>query len=333
MQNHRSQPTRSFSTYSNELLRDRRLSFCAIGVLVYLLSLPPQARPTIRTLAKQRREGRASIARALHELEECRYLKRVVSKDPQTGLFTTEYEVFDAPYDDRPDDRAQARDLASGAASAGDTGALPSGVKTRVQEPPSPPPPKPPPKPQRKPPREPVVVPEAARRDVNLLGSLGLAEPRLAMGVAEAAELAPLVRPWREAGVGDEALRVVLTAGLPDRVYSAVGLVRDRLRRKAPMRSRPEDERRPLGLSECERCQGPSRTPGLCRICRDGPPPEPDVSAFVEAGRRGIAKVRAALGQGSSRSSTSAMPSASLLPVTSSATATSSGCASAMATP
>jgi hypothetical protein len=146
MRNHRSQPTRSFSTYGNELLRDRRLSFCATGILVYLLSLPPQARPTIRALAKQRSEGRTRIGQALRDLEEFGYLKRVVSKDPETGLFTTEYEVFDAPYD-------RARELASGEAVAGDAGALPSGEKTRVQEPPSPPPP------------VAVAVPEEARRD------------------------------------------------------------------------------------------------------------------------------------------------------------------------
>ncbi|NEC85168.1 hypothetical protein [Streptomyces sp. SID12501] len=88
--------------FSNALLRDRSLSWCAVGVLTYLLSLPNGARATIRTLAEQRKEGRARIAAALHELEESRYLRRVVRKDEESGQFSTVYEVFDTPYEDEP---------------------------------------------------------------------------------------------------------------------------------------------------------------------------------------------------------------------------------------
>ncbi|MFF2516925.1 hypothetical protein [Streptomyces sp. NPDC058086] len=47
-------------------------------------------------------EGRARIATALRELEESRYLRRVVRKDGESGQLFTVYEVFDTPYDNGP---------------------------------------------------------------------------------------------------------------------------------------------------------------------------------------------------------------------------------------
>ncbi|GAA1922737.1 hypothetical protein GCM10009716_34020 [Streptomyces sodiiphilus] len=143
-------------------------------------------------------------------------------------------------------------------------------------------------------------MPDALRSAVTLLSSLGVAEPRLALGTAEAMELAPLVGQWRAAGASHELLRSALTAGLPERVHSAVGL-----HRKLPQRPAvpPEDAGRlsgpaPVrrGLSEYPDCRDPVTEPGRCRTCRDGgPPPAPDISAFVEAGKRGAARARAAL--------------------------------------
>lgn len=148
-------------------------------------------------------------------------------------------------------------------------------------------------------------MPDALRSAVALLSSLGVAEPRLALGTAEAVELAPLVGQWRAAGASDELLRSALTAGLPERVHSAAGLLRNRLHRKLPQRpAAPPEEAGGLsgpapvrrGLSECPECRDPVTEPGRCRACRNGGPlPAPDVSAFVEAGRRGAAKARAAL--------------------------------------
>jgi hypothetical protein len=102
MRIHRTAPTRSLSSFANALIRDHQISWCAAGVLMYLLSLPPGAHASIRSLALLRKEGRTRIAEALRELEERRYLRRLVVKDPGTGLFSTEYEVFDTPYDQLP---------------------------------------------------------------------------------------------------------------------------------------------------------------------------------------------------------------------------------------
>jgi hypothetical protein len=148
-----------------------------------------------------------------------------------------------------------------------------------------------------------VVVPVALRSAVELLTGLGRSEPRLVLGVSEAVRLAPLVQQWREAGADGETLRQALTSGLPDRVHSAAGLLADRLRRKLPQgvprqvtQGEPPEPAGPFGLSECPDCRGPSRTPGSCRACREGPRGEdPALAAFIEAGRRGATRARAAL--------------------------------------
>ncbi|MET4923253.1 hypothetical protein P3L51_12965 [Streptomyces sp. PSRA5] len=199
MRIYRTTPTRSFSTFTNALLRDRGISWCALGVLLYLLSLPNGARASIRSLAEQRKEGRARIADALTDLERSGYLRRVLVKNPESGELSTVYEVFDCPYADRvtADSAENGRNLASGDRAAGDAGSLPTGVKTGEQKPPSPERER---KPERKPEREPerkrrllpkLTVPEQLRSATELLLSLGGRDPRLTLGTAEAVRLAP----------------------------------------------------------------------------------------------------------------------------------------------
>ena len=235
MRIHRTTPTRAFSVFSNALLRDRSLSWCAVGVLTYLLSLPNGARATIRTLAEQRKEGRARIASALHELEESRYLRRVVRKDEESGQLSTVYEVFDTPYDDAPPtgESEEVQNLASGESDSGASGALPSGEKTREEEPPSPPPPG---EAAVGAAAEPEAPPgERTALAARLLGSLARTEPRLALGAADALRLAPLVEEWWEAGASSAQVRAALTQGLPRPMYSPRAIIEDRLTRKRPV--------------------------------------------------------------------------------------------------
>ncbi|MEV6739090.1 hypothetical protein AB0N14_20060 [Streptomyces sp. NPDC051104] len=254
MRIHRTTPTRAFSVFSNALLRDRSISWCAVGVLTYLLSLPNDARVTIRTLAEQRKEGRARIAAALHELEESRYLRRVVHKSRATGQLFTVYEVFDTPYEDEPPsgESEESQNLASGESDIMESDALPSGEKTREEEPPAPPPP------------PPAAPSERTALAAKLLGSLGRTHPRLTLGAADALRLAPLVEEWWDAGATSAQVRAALTDGLPPRVYSPRALIENRLRRKRPMPPTPG----PVTTVEVE-----LRTPGA--------------SAYREAARRG----------------------------------------------
>ncbi|MFJ1750887.1 hypothetical protein ACIOJD_32310 [Streptomyces sp. NPDC088116] len=149
-----------------------------------------------------------------------------------------------------------------------------------------------------------LSVPEQLRSATELLLSIGRREHRLALGAAEAVRLAPLVEQWRAAGASDAQLRTSLTAGLPERVLSAPGLLADRLRRKLPA---PLPPPLPLAASvsaepspsraknECEECGVPLAPSGDCRACTP-PPASPATTGFAEAARRGRDKVRAALG-------------------------------------
>ncbi|WP_460068025.1 hypothetical protein [Streptomyces sp. YKOK-I1] len=270
MRIHRTTPTRAFSVFSNALLRDRSLSWCAVGVLTYLLSLPNGARATIRTLAEQRKEGRARIASALHELEESRYLRRVVRQDPQTRQFSTVYEVFDTPYEDEPPagEPEMVQDRASGESGGATEGATPYGEITVEQEPPSPPS-------EPDPEREGSEGPEPSERTVaaaRFLGSLGRTHPGLTLGAAEALRLAPLVEAWWDAGANSAQVRAALTDGLPTPVHSPRALIEDRLRRKRPAPPSPT----------------PATTVEIALR-------KPGAEAFRDAARRGGATVRALL--------------------------------------
>ncbi|WP_329076999.1 hypothetical protein [Streptomyces niveus] len=284
MRIYRTKPTRSFTTVTNALVRDRSISWCASGVLMYLLSLPNNARADIRSLAGQRKEGRARITDALHDLERAGYLRRVLVKNKKSGELSTVYEVFDHPCTDRvtaePAEPAEnGQNLASGDRDRDDTGSLPKGEKTGEQRPPSRPLPK-------------LTVPEQLRSATELLLSLRGRDPRLTLGTAEAVRLAPLVGEWREAGASDAQLREALTGGLPVRVLSAPGLLADRLRRKLPTRlPRPVP---PALRPECPDCGTPLPPSSPCHACTP-PPPPPEASAFVAAARRGRALAREAL--------------------------------------
>ncbi|MER5899283.1 hypothetical protein ABT150_03985 [Streptomyces mirabilis] len=299
MRIHRTTPTRAFSVFSNALLRDRSLSWCAVGVLTYLLSLPNGARATIRTLAEQRKEGRARIAAALRELEESRYLRRVVRKDGESGQLFTVYEVFDTPYDNEPPagEPEKVENLASGESDVAGAGALPSGEKTREQEPPSPPPEtgtEGKGKGKGKGGRE--VAPTARTTlAAKLLGSLGRAEPRLALGGAEALRLAPLVEEWWERGATSAQVRSALTQGLPSPVYSARALVEDRLRRKRPATPEPTGPTGPTGSQGPTEPSEPTAAPAQTVEIRTVDFRRPGATAYREAARRGGALARALL--------------------------------------
>ncbi|MGI5481612.1 hypothetical protein [Streptomyces lavendofoliae] len=270
MRVYRTAPTRAFTTFSNALLRDATISWCAVGLLAYLVSLPNGARASIRKLSEQRKEGRDRIGAALRELEEARYLRRLTRRD-RTGRLRTEYEVFDTPYDPEAPAPAEAPaagpvprtvgNPASGAPGDGAPGPLPPGEKTGVKEPPSP----------------------AAQ----LLTSLGRSDPRLALGAGEAERLRTLVEEWWAVGASDALIREALTSGLPARVHAPAALVADRLRRKKPA-PRPAAPVRP----ECGVCGTPVPEGASCARCD---PATPAVAGFVAAALRGSASVRQVL--------------------------------------
>ncbi|WP_282203953.1 HAD family hydrolase [Kitasatospora fiedleri] len=81
----------------NDLLRAHHLSFCARGLLAYLLSLPDASREDVRTLAAKSVEGRTRIAAALRELEAAGHYVRRTARDPITGQVGTRVDVYELP--------------------------------------------------------------------------------------------------------------------------------------------------------------------------------------------------------------------------------------------
>lgn len=134
------------------------------------------------------------------------------------------------------------------------------------------------------------------------LARLGRSDPRLALSAADCAVLEGQAAEWLDRGVNTEYLAQALTAGLPERVDSPVGLLRRRLRDKIPPRipSAPAPASTgtpaPRLMVECTECGTPGRPEalpdGLCALCRTPapeavivstpePPAERDIHALV----------------------------------------------------
>ncbi|MBT2471577.1 helix-turn-helix domain-containing protein [Streptomyces sp. ISL-66] len=294
MRIHISPRKRAFTVLGNEVLRDRRLSFTARGILGYLLSLPDGSREDVRTLAdKHPGVGRRGVAKAVDELVKYGYYLRRTLRDPETGHVRTETFVYDVPHtDDRPEppqpdpDPAQATDPGTGEVDDGETGASPLGTTTSVEEPSLP---------------EPVKLTEATGRGAALLARIAAYEPRLALSATETLALAPLAEQWLAHGVSDLEARSLLTDGLPRVVYSARALLADRLDRKLPAPRVRKDPAAPAAPpAECGICHDP--LPNLeapCRSCaaartgpRTGPRTAPlsptEVASLADIARRAL---------------------------------------------
>lgn len=89
-------PSSHFTVLANDIIRDRRLSWRARGILVYLLSMPDNWKTTSSHLVSVGQEGRDSIRGALSELEEIGYLVRQKHQDDR-GRWSTATYVYDCP--------------------------------------------------------------------------------------------------------------------------------------------------------------------------------------------------------------------------------------------
>ncbi|ROZ49412.1 replication protein [Rhodococcus sp. WS3] len=88
----------NFTILSNDVLNDRRLSFRARGVLIYLLSKPVDWRTRSESIAAQSdKDGRDAIRSAMRELADLGYLVRTKMQDPETGHWSTTSTVYEEP--------------------------------------------------------------------------------------------------------------------------------------------------------------------------------------------------------------------------------------------
>lgn len=99
----RVEKTKGFTVMSNYHLRDENLSLKAKGLLSLVLSLPEKWDYSIKGLESICKEGKASVASALKELEEFKYLERervFGEKNRITGFTYVFYEFPKSPYTD-----------------------------------------------------------------------------------------------------------------------------------------------------------------------------------------------------------------------------------------
>lgn len=94
-------PLGNFTQIQNEIIRNPAINWKALGLLVYLLSLPPQKwYISLQRLCAQKLDGEASVRSAMKQLESEGYLK-VIRKRGASGRFVRGYWlVTDQPITD-----------------------------------------------------------------------------------------------------------------------------------------------------------------------------------------------------------------------------------------
>jgi len=87
----------NFTVLDNALILDQRLSWKALGLLTYLLSLPPNFRLRLSHLSSLRPTGRDATRAGLRELEETGYLSISIERHVSGRFSATTWCVSDAP--------------------------------------------------------------------------------------------------------------------------------------------------------------------------------------------------------------------------------------------
>ena len=96
--------TKDFSIVSNMLLRDKRLSLRARGLLVFMLSLSDTWEYSITGLANATGESTGKVSNSLKELEKFGYLTRERIRNAKGQMDGTEYTLRESPVSENPDD-------------------------------------------------------------------------------------------------------------------------------------------------------------------------------------------------------------------------------------
>ncbi|WP_078875831.1 hypothetical protein [Streptomyces sp. 769] len=259
-----------YTIIGDHLAQHHELSLGAIGLAVYILSLPEGSHVDIRSLAKRFPEGRDRIAAGLRELERHGYLKRV-TKRLDDGRLVTVTISYNNPR------ATQARQAGEADARPARPARPPATARRKTSAPPeraAPTAPAPAAKagPSLPRPRTPQHLTTASA----LLANLRRDDARLLLPVRDIDRLAPGVAAWLERGVSPEAVRRALSADLPAALRNPAGLVGHRLTALLPpplpeTPTPPEPARAaPAPFHNCEGCERAIRTPGpaRCRDCR-----------------------------------------------------------------
>ncbi|MEU2511729.1 hypothetical protein [Streptomyces syringium] len=306
-------PARFFSQVPNEIIRHPRLSSNAVRLLLWQLSLPQGVDQPLWESAERARIGKRSFTLAKRQLVAEGYLFEW-KEQGEGGQWSTTQMVSNVcltaaeaaaardglPVVAPPTDAIPVAGEPKGRAvgrSQDNTGAKKDHPPTRRVA-------------EVTPGQVPGGVPAPlVERGAQALAALSHTERRLRLTGSDVRALAPLAGEWLLRGATLRDLRDDLTAGLPERVHSAAGLLRDRLLRKMPeLPSFAEQE--PLACAapraaDMRECQGehtqsrlftPVAGERLCPACRrDRAEAAQDASGAIQATLRGAATVRAAL--------------------------------------
>lgn len=96
----RRQKPKGYTVISNYMFTQDVLSLKAVGLFCYMVSRPEGWNFTERGLASQLKDGKASIASALHELRDKKYLQMETrQKDKRGRIIGSAYYLYQIPYD------------------------------------------------------------------------------------------------------------------------------------------------------------------------------------------------------------------------------------------
>lgn len=93
----RVEKNKGFTILSNHILRDKRLSMKARGLLAYVLSLPDDWDYTVAGLSAAAGMGKAAVNSGLHEMEAVGYLTRRMLRAEDGTFLDVEYTFHEEP--------------------------------------------------------------------------------------------------------------------------------------------------------------------------------------------------------------------------------------------
>ncbi|MFD0144413.1 MULTISPECIES: hypothetical protein [unclassified Streptomyces] len=243
--------TERFTVIGNHLAQHKELSAVAIGLAVYIQSLPDGVSVTAKALALRFREGEKTVRRALNELERAGYLAR-----PRLpvggGKFATRTLAYDKP---------------RGASEAG-----------HAPEPHPAPGPSPDtlPLPPKAPPAPRAARPSPTGPAAEVLVRLRLADSRPLLSARDVERLAPAVEAWLDRSATPAQIARTLTANLPPEpvpIHHPARFLEYRLTTllPPPLPAAPAPPPAPLPLISCDGCERAFRShdpEGRCIDCR-----------------------------------------------------------------
>lgn len=293
----------NYTVLPNEMLQRRDLSFLALGILAYLISLPKDNDVTVAKIEAMRKEGKAAVRGAIAELRALGYYIKEDRQDDR-GRVRGWSAVTDTPNvfsQVAPTAEIQPGGLSPVGEPDGGLSAENPVKETSVKET------FPSPNPSATAAKAPEGAEEApkgegarqsvSREDVraaeSILGAVAARDRRLTVPRSAAARLAPVIAEWLARGASERQVIDAAVSGPNEGIRSAERIIKHRLDKLMPVATVTRiTSVKPL--QDCPVCELPWRGEGVCDGCKRGqkrqiPAPADDPAI------RGAARARAML--------------------------------------